>query len=384
MENSYLQNDNIKQQNLPIYAKGLVSKLLTLLLSLAFFLPWFTFKACNMSYDYNGYNTIVFQPSNDIGQFTENISKLSNTLSNKSESKVNNIVDGNDFTIVSVVSIIITILLAIIILITYYLYNGKVITTLSSINSILFLIILAILLYDKSKIPPDTRGVVNLNIEYGLIISFIISIIMVFCEKIEYGLIISDTNSFLSKTNIFFRKKYFGLIGIGLIFLGLLLSFSYSGNTYNNSNKYSEKEDKLSPNNNRYEINYVVDETGTLTQDQINPLVKKLKDFENVNSTQLVVYMIQSLAGKSIEDAAYSITVANKIGKKGSGNSVMILIAKNDRMLRIEVSNGLVGVLTDDFTSQIRTKEMNPYFRNGKFYEGINSGVDAIISKIKQ
>lgn len=128
---------------------------------------------------------------------------------------------------------------------------------------------------------------------------------------------------------------------------------------------------------------YVVDETGTLTQGEINSLLKKLEDFDKQTSTQIVVYMIASLNGESIEDVSHTIAEKNKIGQKGKDNGVLILIAKNDRKMRIEVGYGLEGVLTDAATVQVRTKEMNPYFKEGKFYEGINRGVDAIIGITK-
>lgn len=128
---------------------------------------------------------------------------------------------------------------------------------------------------------------------------------------------------------------------------------------------------------------YVVDETGTLTQSEINSLLKKLENFDKETSTQVVVYMISSLNGETIEDVSYRIAEKNKIGRKGKDNGVLVLIAKKDRMLRIEVGYGLEGVLTDAYTTQIRTREMNPSFKAGNFYEGINKGVDAIIAVSK-
>jgi len=128
---------------------------------------------------------------------------------------------------------------------------------------------------------------------------------------------------------------------------------------------------------------YVVDETGTLSQSELNTLLKKLEDFDKQTSTQIVVYMIASLNGETIEDVSYKIAEKNKIGRKGKDNGVLVLVAKNDRKLRIEVGYGLEGVLTDAYTTQIRTREMNPSFQAGNFYEGINKGVDAIISVSK-
>lgn len=168
--------------------------------------------------------------------------------------------------------------------------------------------------------------------------------------------------------------KYFSLNTL-LIFL--LLSFSVSS--------YSQDEDKSRSLSDKPTTitKYVVDETGTLTQSELNTLLKKLETFDKETSTQIVVYMISSLNGEPIENVSYRIAEKNKIGRKGKDNGVLVLIAKNDRMLRIEVGYGLEGVLTDAYTTQIRTKEMNPSFKAGNFYEGINKGVDAIIAVSK-
>ncbi len=166
---------------------------------------------------------------------------------------------------------------------------------------------------------------------------------------------------------------------IKLSALLILLSFIFSVSSFSQedekSRSLSDKPTSLTK--------YVVDETGTLTQSEMNSLLKKLENFDKETSTQVVVYMISSLNGESIEDVSYRIAEKNKIGRKGKDNGVLVLIAKNDRKLRIEVGYGLEGVLTDAYTTQIRTREMNPSFKAGNFYEGINKGVDAIIAVSK-
>ena len=82
---------------------------------------------------------------------------------------------------------------------------------------------------------------------------------------------------------------------------------------------------------------YVTDETGTLTQVQLDNMRKKLKSFRDSTSTQIVVYMIKTLNGEPIEEVCYAIADINKIGRKGSNNGVLLLIAKDDHKLRIEV-----------------------------------------------
>lgn len=128
---------------------------------------------------------------------------------------------------------------------------------------------------------------------------------------------------------------------------------------------------------------YVVDETNTLSQDEINSLLKKLQDFDKQTSTQIVVYMVESLNGESLEDVSVRIADANKIGRKDKNNGVLLFIAKADKKLRIEVGYGLEGVLTDAVSSKIIRSDIAPYFRNNKYYEGINAGVDGIISVTK-
>ena len=128
---------------------------------------------------------------------------------------------------------------------------------------------------------------------------------------------------------------------------------------------------------------YVTDETSTLTSSQISSLETKLSNFEKETSNQVVVYIIGSLNGESLEETSYEIAQKNGIGQKGKDNGVLLFIVMNDRKLRIEVGYGLEGVLPDALAGQIIRKEITPYFKQGKYYEGIDAGVDAIISATK-
>jgi len=128
---------------------------------------------------------------------------------------------------------------------------------------------------------------------------------------------------------------------------------------------------------------YVTDKTGTLTTSQLTSLEQKLSGFDKTSSTQVVVWMEPSLEGGALEDRSYEIAEQNGIGEKNKNNGVLLYIAKDDRKLRIEVGYGLEGALTDALSDQIIRKEITPYFKQGKYYEGINSGVDAIIKAAK-
>ncbi len=128
---------------------------------------------------------------------------------------------------------------------------------------------------------------------------------------------------------------------------------------------------------------YVTDQTGTLTSSQTSALETKLSNFDKETSSQVVVYMISSLNGESLEETSYDIAEKNGIGQKSKNNGVLLFIVKDDRKLRIEVGYGLEGALPDALAGQIIRKEITPNFKQGKYYEGIDAGVDAIISATK-
>lgn len=127
----------------------------------------------------------------------------------------------------------------------------------------------------------------------------------------------------------------------------------------------------------------VIDQTGTLSRDEVQTLESKLASFERETSNQVVVLMISSLQGESIEDYSLRVAEKNKFGKKERNNGVLLIIAKDDRKLRIEVGYGLEGALTDALSSQIIRHEITPQFRSGDYYAGITAGVDGIISATK-
>jgi uncharacterized protein len=128
---------------------------------------------------------------------------------------------------------------------------------------------------------------------------------------------------------------------------------------------------------------YVTDQTGTLTSSEISSLEEKLSNFDKETSTQVVVYMMSTLGGESLEETSYDIAEKNGIGQKSKNNGVLLFIVKDDRKLRIEVGYGLEGALPDALAGQIIRKEITPYFKQGKYYEGIDAGVDAIMSATK-
>lgn len=123
----------------------------------------------------------------------------------------------------------------------------------------------------------------------------------------------------------------------------------------------------------------VTDFTNTLAPAQVAALEQTLARFEDTTSTQIVVVMIPTLGGESIENVALSIAELNGVGQKKKDNGVLLLVAKDDRQLRIEVGYGLEGVLPDGLCGQIIRREIIPHFRSGDYFEGIKAGVEAIM-----
>ena len=123
----------------------------------------------------------------------------------------------------------------------------------------------------------------------------------------------------------------------------------------------------------------ISDFTNTLSFQEWQQLDHLLKSFEDSTSTQVVVLMVNSLDGISIEEYANKTFTANKIGQAKKDNGVLLVIAKQDRKMKIEVGYGLEGVLTDAVASQIIRQEIIPYFKAENYFGGIVTGVDAIM-----
>jgi uncharacterized protein len=126
----------------------------------------------------------------------------------------------------------------------------------------------------------------------------------------------------------------------------------------------------------------VVDLTGTLGSGDIAALTQTLKNLEMRKGSQVAVLIVPTTEPETIEQ--YSIRVADawKIGRKKIDDGALMVIAKNDRHLRIEVGYGLEGALTDVTTKRIIDEIITPKFKAGDFAGGITAGVDRIIRVI--
>jgi len=126
----------------------------------------------------------------------------------------------------------------------------------------------------------------------------------------------------------------------------------------------------------------VNDFTNTLSFNEWKSIETMLKKFEDSTSTQIVVLMVDSLKGQSIEDYAVKVFEKNKIGQAKKDNGVLLVVAKDDHKIKIEVGYGLEGVLTDVLCEQIIDKEIIPQFKEANFYGGILTGVTSIMGAV--
>ena len=123
----------------------------------------------------------------------------------------------------------------------------------------------------------------------------------------------------------------------------------------------------------------IVDQAGMIDASTEALLTAKLEAFEQKSSDQIVVATMNSLGGDTIEDFANRQFRAWGLGQAGENNGILLLVAKDDRKMRIEVGYGLEGTLTDLHSKLIIENTMVPAFRAGDFSGGISRAVDDII-----
>lgn len=126
----------------------------------------------------------------------------------------------------------------------------------------------------------------------------------------------------------------------------------------------------------------VTDQTGTLSGEAVTRLEAKLADVEAKKGSQIAVLIVPTTQPEEIEQ--YSIRVADqwKLGRKGIDDGAILLVAKNDRRVRIEVGRGLEGALPDAIANRIISETITPRFKTGDYDGGVTAGVDQIIAVV--
>lgn len=112
-------------------------------------------------------------------------------------------------------------------------------------------------------------------------------------------------------------------------------------------------------------------------------LEQAIADFERSDSTQIVVLTINSLEGESLEEYSIKVAEAWRVGQTKLDNGAILLVAKQERKIRIEVGRGLEGVLTDLVSGRIIRGDISPYFKKNDYDTGITAGVSSVMQVVR-
>jgi uncharacterized protein len=126
----------------------------------------------------------------------------------------------------------------------------------------------------------------------------------------------------------------------------------------------------------------VVDQTGTLSAGDVASLTQTLKNLQARKGSQIAVLIVPTTGEETIEQFAIRVAEAWKIGRKKIDDGALLVIAKNDRHLRIEVGYGLEGALTDATARRIIDEIITPKFKTGDFAGGVSAGINRMISVV--
>jgi uncharacterized protein len=126
----------------------------------------------------------------------------------------------------------------------------------------------------------------------------------------------------------------------------------------------------------------VIDTTRTLDAAQTQALEAKLAEFERTRGSQIVILMVPTTLPEDITDYAQRVGDAWKIGRKDIGDGLLLVVAKNDRKVRIATTKTLEGPLPDLATKQIIDNAITPRFKQGDFAGGLNAAADQIMARI--
>jgi uncharacterized protein len=126
----------------------------------------------------------------------------------------------------------------------------------------------------------------------------------------------------------------------------------------------------------------VTDLTGTLSGGAVARIEAKLADLETRKGSQLAVLIVPTTQPEEIEQFGIRVAEAWKLGRKGVDDGAILIVAKDDRHVRIEVGQGLEGALPDAIANRIITETITPHFKVGDFDGGVENGVDKMLSVV--
>jgi len=167
------------------------------------------------------------------------------------------------------------------------------------------------------------------------------------------------------------KEKLFSII------TALILLISATALIFNISSARAEQKFKIPA-----YVGYVNDFADIISYQNKDSLNYYLSELDKQTGAQIAVVTISSLKGNSVEDVALNFGRTWGVGQKGKNNGIIILVAPNDRKMRIEVGYGLEPIITDGKSGRIRDDYMIPYFKQGDYEKGIINGTIAITSEI--
>lgn len=128
---------------------------------------------------------------------------------------------------------------------------------------------------------------------------------------------------------------------------------------------------------------HVIDQTGALSPAQVQALEAKLTRFEQAHGTQLVVLMVPTTQPEDVAAYAQRVGETWKIGRRSVGDGLLLVVALQDRRVRIEVAKALEGAIPDLAASQIIERAIKPAFKVGDLALGLDQGVDQLIARVQ-
>ena len=127
---------------------------------------------------------------------------------------------------------------------------------------------------------------------------------------------------------------------------------------------------------------HVIDQTGTLDAAQAQALEAKLAAFERDKGSQIVVFVVATTQPEDITSFSNRVGNVWKVGRKGVGDGLLLIVAKNDRKVRIEVAKSLEGAIPDLAAKNIIDSAITPNFKSGNYAQGLSAAVDQITARI--
>ncbi len=127
----------------------------------------------------------------------------------------------------------------------------------------------------------------------------------------------------------------------------------------------------------------VTDLTGTLTPQQVQTLDQKLRALDTAKGARIAILLLPTTAPETIEEYSVRAAASRKLGRGNVDDGVLLVVAKDDRAVRIEVGYGLEGALPDVMAGRIVNQVIVPRFRDGHFFAGIDAGIDRIVAVLQ-